>query len=92
MYTQFICIRLLVLNQIIASRWIYINLYGLDWQTSVCDSSLKLDGTVRGYRWMTIIVYWNSFNHRLACSMNPETAVTCTHGAVYIYKCVRINN
>ena len=49
--------------------------YVLVWQTSVCDSSLKLDGTVRGYRWMTIIMYWNSFSHRLTCSMNPETAV-----------------
>ena len=24
-------------------------------------------------------LFWNSFNHRLTCSMNPETAVTHGH-------------
>ena len=50
-------------------------------QTSVCTSSLKLGGIVRGL--MDENVFGNFFNQIIqflnAC-IDPETAVTCTHG------------
>ena len=37
----------LVQNQIIASRWMHMNYY-VGYQTTVCTSSLKLNGIVKG--------------------------------------------
>ena len=50
-------------------------------QTSVCASSLKLGGIVRGLMDdNNKLCLGNSLIILSACSMNPETAVTCTCG------------
>ena len=50
-------------------------------QTSVCASSLKLGGIVRGLMDdNNKLCLGNSLIKLSACSMNPETAVTCTCG------------
>ena len=58
-----------VLNWIIAYELIQVGLL-----TSVCASSLKLDGIVKS--WWMVLLFWNSLIILPICSMNPETAVT----------------
>ena len=58
-----------ILNWITAHELIQVGLL-----TSVCATSLKLDGIVKS--WWMVILFSNSLMILPTCSMNPETAVT----------------